>query len=114
MMLYHCKDPKKPRSLLLEPAGISIVNISVTTTHSGLGIKPGTKLLGLNNKSKATLRNRLPEVKLLLIIINLLWYQVIPEIGFAGLSAMSEADMLQLTPVSGKLIFSEISDKGSM
>ena len=44
----------------------------------------------------------------------MLWYQVIPEIGFAGLSAMSETDLLQLTPVSGKLIFSEISDKGSM
>ena len=39
---------------------------------------------------------------------------MIPEIGFAGLSAMSEADLLQLPPVSGKLIFSEISDKGSM
>ena len=66
-MLYHCKDPKKLRSLLLGPTGISPVNIGGTTIHSGLWIKPETKLPGLNDKSKAALRNRLPEVKLLII-----------------------------------------------
>ena len=66
-LLYHCKDPEKPRVLLLGPAGISAVNIGGTTIHSGLGIKPGTNLLGLNDKSKAVLRNRLSVVKLLII-----------------------------------------------
>ena len=53
--------------ILLGPTGISAVNIGGTTVHSGLGIKPGRKLLGLNDKSKAALRNRLSEVKLLII-----------------------------------------------
>ena len=66
-LLYLCKDPEKPRVLLLRPTGISAVNIGGTTIHSGLAIKPGTKLLGLNDKSKAALRNRLSEVKLLII-----------------------------------------------
>ena len=51
----------------MDQLGISAVNIGGTTIHSGLGIKLGTKLLGLNEKSKAALRNRLSEVKLLII-----------------------------------------------
>ena len=66
-LLYHCKDPEKPRVLLLGPTGISSGNIGGTTIHSGLGIKPGIRLLGLNEKSKAALRNKLSEVKFLII-----------------------------------------------
>ena len=33
----------------------------------GLGIEHGTKLLGLNDKSNAALRNRLSEVKFLIM-----------------------------------------------
>ena len=64
-LLYHCKDPVKARALLLGPTGISAVNAGRTTIHSDFGIKPGTKILGLNDKSKAALRNRLPENKFL-------------------------------------------------
>ena len=46
--LYYCKDPEKPRVLLLGPTEISAVNIGGTTIHSNLVIKLGTKLLGLN------------------------------------------------------------------
>ena len=56
-MLYHCKDPEKPRVLLLGPTGISTVNIGGNTINSGLVIKPRTKSLNLNDKSKAALRN---------------------------------------------------------
>ena len=66
-MLYHCKDPEKPRVLLLGPTGISVVNIGGPTIHSGLRIKPRAKLLDLNDKSKAALRNRLSEKKFLII-----------------------------------------------
>ena len=66
-MLYRCKDPEKIRVILLGHTGIPAVNIGGTTIHSGFAIKPGTKLLGLNEKSKAALRNRLSEVKLLII-----------------------------------------------
>ena len=52
ILLRHCKDPEKPRVLLIGPTGVSAVNIGGTTVHSGLGIKPGIKLLGLNDKSK--------------------------------------------------------------
>ena len=48
--------------LLLVPTDISAVNIG-TTIHSVLGIKPGVKLLGLSDKMKASLRNKLSEVK---------------------------------------------------
>ena len=49
------------------PTGISTVNIGGTTIHSGLGIKPGVKLLGLSDKMKASLRNKLSEVKMVII-----------------------------------------------
>ena len=91
--------------------GISTVNIGGTTIHSGLAIKPGTKLLGLNNKSKAVLINRLSEVKVLIIdelsmVSSGLWtdidsrlgeiFMMIPEKAFVGLSVMTVADLLQL------------------
>ena len=63
-MLYNFKDPEKPRVLLLGPAGIPAANIGSTTIHSGLGGKPAISLLGLNDKSKSALRNKLSEVKL--------------------------------------------------
>ena len=66
-LLYHCKDPYKPRVLLLGPKEISAINKGGTTIHSSLAIKPGTKLLGLNGKSKAALINRLLEVELVII-----------------------------------------------
>ena len=65
-LLYHWKDAEKTRVLLLELTGILIENIGYII-HSGLAIKPGIKLLGLNDKSKAALRNRLSEVTFLAI-----------------------------------------------
>ena len=97
-----------------------------TTIHSGLEIKPGTKLLDLNDKCKAALRNRLSEVKLLIIeelsmVSSDLWTDIdsrlgeictmIPEKAFTVLSVLTGADLLQLPPVRGKLIFSHFSDK---
>ena len=64
-LLYHAKDPKKPCVFLLGPTGMSAVNIGGATIHSGLGIKPGPKLLGLTDKMKASLRNRLSEVSMI-------------------------------------------------
>ena len=107
-LLYHCKDTEKPKVLLLGPTGISAVNIGGTTIHSGLAIKPGIKLLGLNDKSRAALRNRLSEVKLLIIVqLSMVskdfWTDIdsrlgkifimIPEKAFAGLSVMTIADL---------------------
>ena len=128
-LLYHCKDHDKQRVPLLGHTGISAVNIGRTTTHSGLGIKPGTKLLGLNDKSKAALGNRLSEVKLLIIdelsvVSSALWtdidsrlgeiFMTVPEKAFAGLSIMTVADLFQIHSIRGKLIFSQFYDKDSM
>ena len=105
-LLYHCKDPEKPRILLLGPTGISVVNIGGTTIHSGLGIKPGIKLVGLNDKSKTALRNKLSEVKFLIIdelsmVSSNLWidinsrlkeiFVIIPEKALRGLSVTTVA-----------------------
>ena len=126
-LLYHY--PERPRVLLLGPTGMSAVNVCGTTIHSGLGIKPGIKLLGLNNKSKAALRNKLSEVKFLIIdelsmVSSDLWIDInsrfeevliiIPEKAFASLSVMTVSDFLQLPPVLGEFIFPSFSDKDSM
>ena len=120
-LLYHFKYPEKSKVLLFGPTGISAVIIGGTTIHSGLGIKPVTKLLGLSDRSKATLRNRLSEVKFFItdqlsMASSNLWtdidsrlgeiFMIIPEKAFTGLSIMTVEDLLQLPPVRGKLIFS--------
>ena len=67
-MHYHCKDPEKPRVLLLGPdTGVSALNRGRITINSGYGIRLGTELLGLNDKSEVALRNRLWGVRLLII-----------------------------------------------
>ena len=66
-MIYHFKASEIPRVISFGPTGISPVNIGGTTILSGLGIKPGTALLSLNDNFKAALRNRLSEVNILII-----------------------------------------------
>ena len=44
-----------------------MVNVDGNTILSRLGIKPGTKLLGLSDKSKAALRNMLSKMNFLII-----------------------------------------------
>ena len=84
-LLYHWKDPEKTRVLLLEHTGILIENIGFII-HPGLAIKPGTKLLGLNHKSRAALRNRPSEViflaiDVLFMISSDLWTDIDPRLG---------------------------------
>ena len=66
-LLCSCKHPEKSRVLSLGPTGISAVNIGETIIHSDIGIKPGIKLLGSNDRSKVALRNRLSDMKCLFI-----------------------------------------------
>ena len=65
-MLYNCKDPHKLIVLLFGPIGTSATNVGGAITHSGFGIKSGSKLLRLTEKSKAALRNKLSELKFLI------------------------------------------------
>ena len=55
-----CKSQEKPR---VEPTGKAAINICGTTILSGLEIQSETKLLVLNDISKAALRSRLSKVK---------------------------------------------------
>ena len=117
---YHSKEPDKPRVLLLGPTDISVVNIGGKTIHSGLGIKPGVKLLGLSHKMKASLRNKLSEVKMVIIDefslvssdlffkINarlLEFFMCFTAVEFAGLTVSLGTDLLQLPPVMGKPVY---------
>ena len=91
-------------------------------------MKPGTKLLGLNDKFRATLRNGLSEAKFLIIdkhstVSSNLWidfdsrlgemFMMIPEKVFPSLSVMTVAELLQLPLVRGKFLLSQFSGKDS-
>ena len=112
---------QKNRDFFYLGLGVSAVNVGGTTIHSDLGIKLGIKLLDLNDKSKAALKNKLSEVKFLIIdelsmVSSDLWtdidsslgetFMMIPEKKFSGLS-----DMRKLI---GELIFSQFFNKDSM
>ena len=79
-----------------------------------LELKLDQKLLGLNDKSKAAVRNKLPEVKSLItdelpMLLSDLWTNIDSRLGevfmtilqnaFAGLSVTTVADFLQLLTV---------------
>ena len=123
------KTQKQPRVLLLGHTGISAVSIGGTTIYSGLGIKSGTKLLGLNDNSKDALKNRLSEVKFLIIdelsmVSSDLWTDIDSRLGEIFMMICEKsifwsfsydcADLLELPPVRRKLIFSGFYDKDSM
>ena len=60
LLLYNIDNLEKPRVLLLEPTGMSVVIIDGTT-------KSSTKLLGLNDKTKVNLIIKILEVKITII-----------------------------------------------
>ena len=88
-----------------------------TTIYSGLGIRPGRKMLDLNDKFEVALRNRVSEVTFLItdelsmVSSDLCtdvhsrlgeMFMMIPEKEFGCLSVMTAAHLLQLPPVRGK------------
>lgn len=98
-----------------------MVNIGGTTIHSGLGIKPGAKLLGSSEKFKVTLKTQLSEVKLLMIndismVSSNMWtdtdarfsevFSASTDLSFTGLTI---SDYHQLPPVKGRFIFSRFT-----
>ena len=102
------------------PTGIYIVNIGGTTIHSGLDIKPGVKLLGLSDKMKASLRNKLSGLTMVIIDefamvssdfffkINAWLLEVFifsAAVEFAGLTIVLVSNLLQLPPVVGKPVY---------
>ena len=67
-LLYHSNNPEKVRVLLLGPTGISAGNINGTIIHSDcLEITSHGKYNKLGHKQKAHLRNKLSELKVIMI-----------------------------------------------
>ena len=71
VVMYKSVDPEKPRILLLAPTGVAEVHINGTTVHAGLHINVGGKMFPLNYRQRAVLRNKLSEVKI--IIMGEVW-----------------------------------------
>ena len=123
--MYHATDPDKPRILLLGPTGIAAININGTTVHSGLGIFTDGKLQKLSDKHKASLRNKLSDVRLIIIdeismvssdLFCKIHARLIEIFGcksdehFAGIPILVCGDLYQLPPVKGRPIFSVSDD----
>ena len=66
-LMHNSVNPDKPRVLILAPTGVAAININGTTVHSGLGIWIGKGFFPLNDKQRGKLRNKLSEVKLVVI-----------------------------------------------
>ena len=118
---YKGGDADKPRIFLLAPTGVAAININGTTIHSGLGINVGSKLYPLNDQQRAALRNKLSEVRLIIIdeismVSSVLFYQVNQQLNeifgysgnepFAGLPVIVFGGFFQLPPVKGLPVYS--------
>ena len=67
---YHAKNSEKPRIMLLAPTGVAAINIGGTTIHSALGIPVGNfgkTIPKLNDKMRSSLRNKLLELRAVII-----------------------------------------------
>ena len=64
---YKGGDANKPRNLLLAWTGVAAININGTTIYSGVGISVGSELYPLNNQQSSVLRNKLSEVRLIIL-----------------------------------------------
>ena len=120
-------NPDRPRVLILAPTGVAAININGRTVHSGLGLGIGKDFFSLNDKQRGILRNKLSEVKLVIIdeismVSSILFWQLnqrLQEIfgcknkPFAGLPVIVCGDLCQLPAVNGAPIFnSKSSVKG--
>ena len=120
VLIYKGSELKKPRILLLTPTGVAVINRNGTTIHSGLEINVGGKLYPLSEQHRAALRNKLSEVRLIIIdeismVSSVLFFQVnqrLTEIfrysgkePFAGLPVIVCGDFYQLPPGKGSLTY---------
>ena len=121
VMMYKGGDPEKPKILLLAPTGVAAVHINGTTIHAGLQINVRGKMFPLNDQQRAVLRNKLSEVKIIIIdeismVSSMLLYQVNQRLNgifgysgqlpFAGMSVIVCGDFYQLPPVRGLPVYS--------
>ena len=67
LLSFKGGDPEKPRKLILAPTGAAAINIDGTAIHTPLGINIGHKLYPLNDRQGGILRNKLSEIKFIII-----------------------------------------------
>ena len=91
--MYKGSDADKPRILLLVTTGVAATNINGTTIYSRLGIHAESTLHRLNDQQLAALRNKLSDVRLIIIdevslVSSVLFYQINQRlnelVGYSG------------------------------
>ena len=118
----------KSKALLMAPTGVAAINIDGATIHTALNIpisQFGKKLSPLSEKMRLSLRNKLSDLKVIIIdkismVSNDLLFHIhlrLTEIfgslndqPFAGVSVISVGDFLQLPPVGGKPVYANYKD----
>ena len=117
-----------PKVLLLAPTGVAAINIDGTTIRTGLGIPVGyfgKNLPRLTYKMRSSLRNKLCELRALIIdeismvsnlqllYIHLRLVEIFgcsENIPFAGITVVTCGDLLKLSPVQQRAVYSEYHD----
>ena len=120
ILLYNSRNPDKPRILLFAPTGVAAINIGGTTMHTALGIGIGSKLFPLSDKQKVKLREKISDIKLIIIVeISMVSSELFFQLNqrlieifgcgsnkpFAGIPMVLCGYLYQLPPVRGKPIY---------
>ena len=114
---YENVSLDKTKVLLIASTNVDAINIDVTTIHTALNIPVGhfgKNLPSLNDKIRSTLRNRLSDLKVIIIneisiVSNSILYYIHLRLNeilgttdtepFNGLTILSVGDFFQLPPV---------------
>ena len=122
---YENVSLDKPKVLLMAPTGVAAINIDGTTVHTALNIPVdhfGKNLPSLSDKMRSTLRNRLADLKVIIIdeipmVSNNLVYYIHLRLNeifgtadierFAGLTILAVVDFFQLPPVGASPVYAE-------
>ena len=125
MFSYGNVSLDKPKVLLMPPTGVAAINIDGTTVHTALNIPVGhfgKNLPSLSDKMRSTLRNRLADLKVIIIdeipmVSNNLVYYIHLRLNeifgtadielFAGLTILAVVDFFQLPPVGASPVYAE-------
>ena len=125
---YRAMSLEKPKVLLVAPTGVAAVNIDGTTIHTALGLPVGhfgKDIPRLNDRKRTALRNKLCELRVLIIdeismVSNLQLHYIhlrlieifgcSDNVPFAGLTIIAVGDFYQLPPVQQRTVYADYKD----